>query len=108
MKPRHRVGSVGHQLDYSTALQAPHRVGIAEPTQNPPVQHLRSRQDLYRLQFLRRKGLQAKLKQIVKLAVGTQRTSKLPARIRADQHTTFPTSAQQAAQQHWAARSSLV
>ena len=105
---RHRVRSVGDQLDHVSALKACHRVGIAEPAQNLPVQHLGSRQNLDRVQLLGSKGSQAKLKQILQLAVCTQRTPKLPTVFRAHQHTTFLTGAQQAAQQQRAARGPMV
>ena len=107
-QPRHSLRSIGNQLDHATALKAYHRIRIAKPTQNLPVQHLGSRQNLDRLQFLGRKGSQPKLKQILQLAICTQRTPKLPVPVRARQYTTFPTGAQQAAQQHRVARSPSV
>src|SRR5579875_2344806 len=96
---RHRLGSVGGQLDHAPPLQACHRVGVAQPAQDVPVQQLAGGQDLDGFQLLRSQGSQPKLEQVVELTVRAERTVKLPAVVGVDQDAVFAAGAEQSAQQ---------
>ncbi|PQM44310.1 hypothetical protein C1Y40_05530 [Mycobacterium talmoniae] len=108
IQPRHRVGSVGDQLDEPASFQACQRPVIAESAQDLPIQQLPDGQHLDRLQFLRGKGAQPKLEQVVEFAVGVQRSAKLPAVLGVDQDPALPTGAQQSPQQQQIARGAVV
>lgn len=83
------MGSVGHQLDQAAALQACHRVRIADGAQDFPLQQLGGGQYFHHLALPGTQRLQPELQGIVQFPIAAQRTPQLPTLFGMNQGAAF-------------------